>query len=127
MGHLLEVGSLSRRAKFEPLSTSLQDGLRFLQHPLPAPPWAHLTVRFPGFPRERRAYHVPLEYPRGLGLAYLPVVHQLRQVSKKHLCLATYLLVQASRPETLSIFGLLGLTTFISDSPLLTVPRYPSS
>ncbi len=31
------------------------------------------------------------------------------------------------RLETLSIFGLLGLTTFISDSHLLTLPRYPSS
>ena len=127
MGHLREVCSLSRGAKFEPLSNSLQVGLRFLQHPLPAPPWAHLTVRFPGFPGERRAYHVPLEYLRGLGLAYLPVVHQLRQVSKKHLYLTTYLLVQATRNYPLSTFGLLGLTTFISDSHMLTLPRYPSS
>lgn len=31
------------------------------------------------FAGEVRAYHVPLEYPHGLGLAFLPVVPQLRQ------------------------------------------------
>ncbi len=47
MRHLLEVCPLSRGAKVEPLSTPLQSGLRFLQHPLPAPPSAHLAVCFP--------------------------------------------------------------------------------
>ena len=46
---------------------------------------------------KQRAYHVPLEYLRGLGLAFLPVVSQLRQVSTQHLYLTTYLLVQASQ------------------------------
>jgi hypothetical protein len=55
------------------------------------------------------------------------VVQQLRQVSKKHLYLTTYLLVQAVRHATRSIFGLLGLTTCISDAHLLTLPHYPSA
>lgn len=42
-----------------------------------------------------RIYHVPLEYLYGLGLAYLPVSLRLRQMSKKHLHLLTYFLVQA--------------------------------
>ena len=74
--HPLEVGPLSREAKFEPLSISLQYGLRFFQHPLPTPLSTYLTVRFP-VPGEIRAYHVPLEYLHGLGLAYLPMVQRL--------------------------------------------------
>jgi hypothetical protein len=77
MRHLLEVCPLSRGTNLEPLCSSLRAGLRFLQHPLPAPPLAHLTVRFPGFPGEIRAYHVPVEYLHGLGLAYLPMVQRL--------------------------------------------------
>ena len=34
-GHLLDVCSLSRRANPEPVSASLQDGIRFFQHPVP--------------------------------------------------------------------------------------------
>jgi hypothetical protein len=45
--HLMEVCSLSRGAKFEPLSNPLQAGFRFLHHPLPAAPSACLTARFP--------------------------------------------------------------------------------
>ncbi len=61
-------------------------------------------------------------YPRGLGLACSPVVLHLRQVMVKHLSLTTYLLVQA-----FSILRLFKFTTFISDSPELTLPRHPSS
>ena len=46
---------------------------------------------------KQQVYHVPLEYLHGLGLAFLPVVLQLRQVKTKHLYLTTYLLVQASQ------------------------------
>ncbi len=45
-----EVSPLSRGVMLpetQPLSTPLQDGLRFFQRPLPAPPWARLTARFP--------------------------------------------------------------------------------
>ena len=75
--HQLEVGPLSCEARFEPLSISLQYGLRFFQPPLPTSLSAYLTVRFPDSPGEIRAYHVPLEYLRGLSLAYLPMVQQL--------------------------------------------------
>jgi hypothetical protein len=47
------------------------------------------------FSGEIWAYHVPLEYPRGLGLAFLPVAQQLRQGIGKPLFLTTHLLVQA--------------------------------
>jgi hypothetical protein len=47
MRHPMEVCSLSRGAKFEPLSDPLQAGFRFLHHPLPAAPSAYLTARFP--------------------------------------------------------------------------------
>src|SRR6266536_3405307 len=79
------------------LSTLLPDGLRLLRIPIPAPLSAHLTVCFPlQIARGRiRAYHVPRECPSGLGLAALPVARHLRQMSSKHLNLATYLLVQA--------------------------------
>lgn len=45
--HLMEVCSLSREAKFDPLSNPLRAGFRFLHHPLPAAPSACLTARFP--------------------------------------------------------------------------------
>jgi len=53
---LPEVCPLSRGAMVELLSGSLQTGLCFLRHPLPAVPSAGLTVRFPkgrttGLPR----------------------------------------------------------------------------
>jgi len=50
---LPEVCPLSRGARVELLSGSLQTGLRFLRHPLPATPSAHLTARFPSFVKLR--------------------------------------------------------------------------
>ena len=47
--HPLKVGPLSCEAKFEPLSISLQYGLRFFQHPLPTSLSTYLTVRFPDY------------------------------------------------------------------------------
>ena len=47
--HPLEVCPLSRGAKLEPLSNSLQAGLRFFQHPLPTSLSAYLTARFPDY------------------------------------------------------------------------------
>ena len=59
----------------------------------------HRLALRPSYPcmGKQQAYHVPLEYLPGLGLAFLPVVLQLRQVNTKHLHLTTYLLVQASQ------------------------------
>src|SRR5512140_869268 len=45
--HLLEVGSFSRRANPEPVSTPLQSRLCFLQHPVPAAPSAGLATVLP--------------------------------------------------------------------------------
>ena len=42
-----DVGPLSSRVTFKPVSAPLQYGVRFFQHPKPAPPWAHLTARCP--------------------------------------------------------------------------------
>ncbi len=42
-----DVSSLSCQANLEPVSASLQSGLRFFRHPSPAPPWAFLTVGLP--------------------------------------------------------------------------------
>jgi len=58
----LEVCPLSRGIIFQPLSGSLQPGVRFLQPPIPAQPIAFLAVRLPEPYRARaaiRAYHVP--------------------------------------------------------------------
>ncbi len=50
--HPSDVGSLSCRVTSKPVSASLQGGLRFFRHLNPAPPWAHLTARFPSQARE---------------------------------------------------------------------------
>jgi len=45
-----DVSPLSREVMLrwaQPLSTPLQDGLRFFPPPIPARPWAHLAARFP--------------------------------------------------------------------------------
>ncbi|SPA03592.1 protein of unknown function (plasmid) [Cupriavidus taiwanensis] len=58
----MEVCPLSREVMFQPLSESLQSGVRFLQPPIPAQPTAFLTVRLPEPHCARaaiRAYHVP--------------------------------------------------------------------
>jgi hypothetical protein len=43
----LDVGTLSCRVTFKPISRPLQPSLRFFQHPTPALSWASLTSRFP--------------------------------------------------------------------------------
>jgi hypothetical protein len=108
--HLLEVCSFSRRANLEPVSMSLQLGLRFLQPPLPAVPSVGLATALPvreniglttACPECNR--RVPHEYPRGLEpvlrlpkhLTSPPVVRHLRWVSAdaasdEHPFLTTY-------------------------------------
>ena len=79
--HPLEVCPLSRGANLEPLSTRLQGGCS-----LPPASYTRCSVGSPHGslsradvhpPGGRRAYHVPLKYLRGLGLAYLPMVQRL--------------------------------------------------
>ena len=100
----MEVGPLSRKVMLPQLNLyplDYRSGLRLLHPPIPAAPWAPLTVCFPSPERnslwleELRAYHVSRACQSGLGLASPPVARRLRQVSWEHLILATYLLVQA--------------------------------
>ena len=58
-GHPSDVCSLSSRATFEPVSTPLQDGLRFFRHLNPAPPSVCLTVHLPEKQAKIRGFHVP--------------------------------------------------------------------
>jgi hypothetical protein len=79
------------------LSTPLQDGLRLLPRPLPAPPSARLTTRFPF----REGYGLTTFRTRTMdevGSACSPVARHLREVMQEHLHLATSLLGQASQP-----------------------------
>jgi len=52
----LDVGPVSGRGTFNLLSIPLQDGIRFFQHPKPAPPTASIALCLPkkggdtGFP-----------------------------------------------------------------------------
>ena len=55
----LEVGPLARGVTFKPLSGRLQPSVRFLHHPLPAPPSASLAIGLPTTWAEIRAYPVP--------------------------------------------------------------------
>jgi hypothetical protein len=54
-----DVNSHSGRAKFEPVSTSLQGGIRFFLHLRPAPPTVCLTVSPASIKAEIRGFHVP--------------------------------------------------------------------
>src|SRR3954454_22056188 len=54
-----DVGSLSCRVTFEPVSAPLQDGIRFFRPPEPVPPTDPLAVHLP-LRAKIRGYHVPL-------------------------------------------------------------------
>src|SRR5829696_174583 len=54
-----DVGSLSCRVTFKPVSAPLQDGLRFFRPPKPAPPTDPLADHLPSRAK-LRGYHVPL-------------------------------------------------------------------
>jgi len=58
--HPPDVSSLSGRAKFEPVSTPLQGGIRFFLHLKPAPPIVCLTVS----PAHRQAQGGDTRFPR---------------------------------------------------------------
>jgi hypothetical protein len=66
-----EVCPLSREVMFQPLSAPLQDGIRFLLDPAPAPPWAGFAACCP----RRERYGVStfrLQKCVGLGACYRP-------------------------------------------------------
>jgi len=85
----MEVSPLLRKTMLpeaQSLSARLQSGFRLLHPPIPAVPWARLTVCFPIQKNslslgELRAYHVSRECLSGSGLASPPVARRLRQVS----------------------------------------------
>jgi hypothetical protein len=92
-----EVGSLSGGVMFQPLSTALHDGVRFLRTPLPAVPTASLAIRLPtlicGW-----TYGFTLFLPSdtgGVDLAYPPVAFASAYPERLAEHPATYLLVQA--------------------------------
>ncbi|WP_416053742.1 hypothetical protein, partial [Escherichia coli] len=94
----------------------LQFGIRFFRPPLPAYFTAFLTVCLPGW-ANIRAYQVPLNIQMNeLGSAYPPVT----------LCPCIPKLEGDSQSLTfwfkpVSIFGLSGITMFISSSHMLTI------
>ena len=135
MRHLMEVCSLSRGAKFEPLSNPLQAGFRFLHHPLPAAPSACLTARFPigrasglsrfvCIPAWVRACAELGEASRLSAGGTTSATGEVRTPVLDHLPFGSGLLAFS---ELFSTFSLLELTTFISDSHMLTLPSYPDS
>jgi len=54
-----EVGPLSRRVMFQPVSRPLQSGIRFFPHPLPARLSFGLAAVLPPEGEAVRAYRVP--------------------------------------------------------------------
>lgn len=125
--HLLEVCPLACGAKFELLSIPLQNGFRFLQHPLPAAPSARLTARFPegraaGLPR---FVCIPTWVRSRLSAGgTTSATGEVRAPILDHLPFGPGLF---SFSGLFSTFGLLELTAFISDSHMLTLPGYPDS
>lgn len=90
----VEVGSLSRRVMFQPVSRRLQPGLRFLHHPIPAPPTALLTVCLPGGQRYGLTTFLD-HHTTGLGPVYPPVATLTTCPHYKQGHPATYRLVSA--------------------------------
>ena len=89
-----EVSALSGGVMLQPLSIPLQNGVRFFRFPLPADPWASLTVSLP-LQAGLRAYPVPskkCEWVRPCLDAGGGVSAYLIQLVRHP---ATYLLVQA--------------------------------
>src|SRR4029450_5071678 len=79
------------------LSPLLPDGLRFFPRPIPAPPSARLTTRFP-FPEGYGLNTFRTRPMDEVAFACSPVTRHLREAMQDHPPLVTYLLVQASQP-----------------------------
>ncbi len=103
MKNLMEVCPLSREVMLvatlgapQPLSVPLQDDLRLLHPPLPAPSSAHLTAYLPYFQGEftglPRSAYIPIA---GLGAVSPPAGLRLRQENGEFLSLPACLLAQA--------------------------------
>jgi len=113
-----DVGSLSCRVTFKPVSATLHRGIRFFRHPKPAPPWANLTVRCPGdagsgtgFPRSARE----VQWVRCLLSTGKRVDHE--NAGSKRSTRLQYRLVKRDNHLRLSPF-----TVFITDSDIFTLP-----
>lgn len=120
MKYQAEVGLLSHEVMFQPLSDLLPVGIRFLRHPLPAPPTVRLAIHLPRR-AEIRVYRVSLKQRGGLGPAYSPVAPDpcASKVEGRHPRYVPFWL------KPISAFGLFRLTTFISSSLLLTNTTKP--
>lgn len=92
-----EVGSLSRRVMFQPVSRRLRPGLRFLRPPLPAPPTAPLAVCLPSGQRYGLTTFLD-HHTTGLGPVYSPVACLTTCPHSKQEHPATYRLVNACQP-----------------------------
>ncbi len=101
------------------LSIPLQDGLRFFHYPLPPLLSAYLAARFPSS-GEVWAYHVSFKHLDGLGSAYPPGGPHLRQRRTVTPVPAPLPFGSSHARNCASTLGLLSVTTFISDSHLLT-------
>ena len=113
-----DVGSLSCRVTFKPVSATLHRGIRFFRDPKPALPWANLAVRCPGnagsgtgFPRSARE----VQWVRCLLSTGKRVDHE--NAGCKRSTRLQYRLVKRDNHLRLSQF-----TVFITDSDTFTLP-----
>lgn len=112
----VEVGSLSRRVMFQPVSRRLQPGLCFLHHPIPALPIALLTVCLLRGLRYGLTTFLD-HHTTGFGPVSPPVATLT----------ASPTLNRGIRPHTvwsmpINCFGTSKLTTFINSSLTLPMP-----
>lgn len=90
----VEVCSLSRRMMFQPVSQPLQLGFRFLHHPIPASPTAHLAACLPRGQRYGLTTFLDC-HTTGLGSVCPPVAFLTTSPHSKRGKPATYRLVNA--------------------------------
>ena len=101
-----------------PLSTPLQDGVGFFRPPMPAPPSARLTARFPPRRESVRGFQVPLAECIGLGACCRPGDPGPR-------CPTQQSDIPSPVPFWLkprNLFGLLTITTVDTGSRTFTLP-----
>lgn len=116
--HQSDVGPLSCRVTFKPVSTPLQRGIRFFRYPIPAPPTASLTVRLPRG-REYGVTTFHLFNTNGLDPACPPVadffvrVPPIQKEAARHMPFWLKLI---------STFSLSDVTMFSSSSHMLVIP-----
>ena len=112
--HLSDVGSLSCRVTFKPVSEPLQPGVRFFQHPKLAPPSARLAACLPPRGSDTRFPRSVQRSIIGLGACFRPrCLWVTRYLFTRDIARIRYLLVQA---RCSSHFRLLKITVFITGS-----------